>query len=476
MRVTPNTFIRAAQESIQQRNRSMATLQNQITTGLRIHKPSDDPLAFRTLESLRLFETELEDRLNSVTDMESTLNQSVSALVEVNNLVQDVRRITVDARSATNNDERKIYADQIDGLLSRLTHLANTRDDHGYLFSGTSDQTRPFEEQDGEIVYVGSDRNSEVAIESQVRMDFRYSGAEVFGNVGRGETRISGMSGLALGEGATSGRGIVDVQLTHTSTSYDPASGVQPGADSVTGDTVLGDTGVHQLTLVDTSGDGSSGTVQLNDGGIVEFTSADTNLRLVGNNGEIAFLDLSGVTAGFNGTVDLRADGAIDFGDGSPAVAIDFTDSQPVINADGEVTVFDTSGVFETGTSQVQHDGSLDVFSTLISLRDNLLDGTTDKSIPELDAILSFHHDDLQKLSDHTLRVVGDQSTSLESLTYIRQRTENAELETQRMIGDLNNVDMAEAIVNLQNEQNQFEYTLATLPSILDLSLLDYLG
>ena len=221
MRVTPNTFIRNAQQTIRQRSAQIAKLQNQVSTGTRIHKPSDDPLGFRTVESLMLFEGELSDRLETVSDMESTLNQSVTSLTEINNLVQSARRVLVDARSASDEVEREVYAGQIDGFLDRLHQLANSRDYHGFLFSGTTDQTEPFVvSDDGKITYAGSQRDSEVAVDSQVNMRFRYSGADIFTLPGRGETRISGHKQLQPGEGTSSANGRAKIAVAHVATTY----------------------------------------------------------------------------------------------------------------------------------------------------------------------------------------------------------------------------------------------------------------
>src|SRR5439155_11953260 len=98
---------------------------------------------------------------------------------------------------------------------------------------------------------------------------------------------------------------------THTSTTYQAGSGVQTGSGSAAGDTVIGPAGAHQLTIVDTSGTGAAGTVSLDGGPAVAFTNADTNLKVSGPNGQVVFVDTTAITANFNGTVNITANGTV---------------------------------------------------------------------------------------------------------------------------------------------------------------------
>ena len=73
------------------------------------------------------------------------------------------------------------------------------------------------------------------------------------------------------------------------------------------------------------------------------------------------------------------------------------------------------------------------------------------------------------------MKVVGKQSTTLESLDMIQERHEDIQLEMQRIVSDLESTDLAEAIVQLQSEQTMLQLTYATSLSLFDLSLLNFL-
>ena len=65
------------------------------------------------------------------------------------------------------------------------------------------------------------------------------------------------------------------------------------------------------MRIVDTSGSGTSGYVQLNDGKEFAWTSADADLQVEGPLGELVHLDFTAITAGFNGDVDVTSTGQL---------------------------------------------------------------------------------------------------------------------------------------------------------------------
>ena len=70
-------------------------------------------------------------------------------------------------------------------------------------------------------------------------------------------------------------------------------SGIGSGA----GDTIIGQVGTHHLQVIDTSGNGTSGTFSLNGGQAVNFTNMDTNIPVDGLSGERVYLDASAIFA-----------------------------------------------------------------------------------------------------------------------------------------------------------------------------------
>ena len=89
---------------VQRYNANILNYQNQISSGLRIHRPSDDPIGFRQVTSFSARLQELRNEEFSLKDAENKLNTGVSQLQETNNLLSQgqsldaTRHLGVDAK------------------------------------------------------------------------------------------------------------------------------------------------------------------------------------------------------------------------------------------------------------------------------------------------------------------------------------------------------------------------------------------
>ena len=118
----------------------------------------------------------------------------------------------------------------------------------------------------------------------------------------------------------------------------------------------------------------ASGTASLNGGPAISWTNTDTNLQVVGPNGEVAYIDTSAITAGFNGSVSLTANGTLSTDGGASTTPITFSSNQVVTNSQtGAVTNVNSTNIHQAGTDHLEYTGTLDAFQTLIALRNDLL-------------------------------------------------------------------------------------------------------
>jgi flagellin-like hook-associated protein FlgL len=211
-------------------------------------------------------------------------------------------------------------------------------------------------------------------------------GSEIFAAGARGKTVYQGITGATAGSGSDRLGGSDHLTVAHVQTvlgdgalagSGDSASGLQIGASSASGDTVLGLAGAHTLTLVDTSGTGSAGTITLDDGTAVDWTSADTDLAVTAADGTVVHVDLSNVAAGFNGAVTVAGSGTLSLDGGATTKAIDFSQqNQVVVDSETGSTLFvDARGIRKAGADLVQQPGSSDLLNSLVELREALKNG-----------------------------------------------------------------------------------------------------
>ena len=149
-----NTFMRVgtanmydnALRNLGERHSSLVGLQDNLTSGKRVVRPSDDPVAAaqaeRALTRITRIQTEqraLEVQRNAIAQAESSLGDAV-------NLVQEMRELMVKAGSGTlTPNDRKTIAQQIQSLRDQFIDVANRKDTNGLpLFNSLGSALQPF--------------------------------------------------------------------------------------------------------------------------------------------------------------------------------------------------------------------------------------------------------------------------------------------------------------------------------------------
>jgi flagellar hook-associated protein 3 FlgL len=156
-------------------------------------------------------------------------------------------------------------------------------------------------------------------------------------------------------------------------------------------------------------------------------------------------------------------------------VAIDFSEAQAVVDSrTGDVTHVDTRNVVAAGVERVDYAGTFDVFAALEALRDELLNvdgrdvGELGQAIARrVDAVVQAHDDVLLALG-----TVGSRSARM-AATASQLGDLGFQLESQR--SELEDVDIAQAVVELTKQENTYQATLAVGARLAQPTLLDYL-
>lgn len=476
LRITPTRQLELGQLQMQQRTAQAARLEHQITSGVRIHRPSDDPRGQKTVLLQQSAEMRYETQERAVTEARTVLNIAHVQLLDAHQLLSRAQTLALEGRNAAEPEEQKSLALELDALLRQLESIANAQHEGQYLFSGTTTQVAPFPgAATGSVTYAGSDRDGVIPLAGEAGIDVFMNGQEIFQPGANGRIVVQGHTGAAPGPGTSSGSARSTLTVRHTATLFEPGSGVQPGTSSPGGDTIIGPAGTHQLTVTDSSGTGGSGTVSLNGGKEVSFTSSDGDLLVTGPNGEAIHLDMTAITFGFTGTIDLTAQGTISIDGGVTESPITFSENQTLINDPlGLVQHFDTREITRTGTDRVEPELRRDPFEILKALRDDLLNNQG-LSRGEQDAALGRRIADLEAAGTHLLDVIGRQSVTLRHLDSLEERIGDLKLESQRVLAETQGTDFAGAVLQLQQEQTLLQFTLASLSRLNDVSILNFI-
>jgi flagellar hook-associated protein 3 FlgL len=193
--------------------------QRQISSGRRILTPSDDPIAASRSLEIRESIGRLDqfDRNSSIAT--NRLSQEESALNSVNNVLQRVRELALQANNATqSNESRQLIGVEMRQQLEQLVQLANQKDGSGaFLFAGNLEDVQPVTRMSSSFAYNGDQGQRFIQIGEGRQVADGNSGAEVFFAIRNGNGTFSTTAALS-----NSGTGVVGVGSVVNPTAWVP--------------------------------------------------------------------------------------------------------------------------------------------------------------------------------------------------------------------------------------------------------------
>jgi flagellar hook-associated protein 3 FlgL len=142
---TANQFDRTIQQ-LGVRQSDLAQQQERLSTGKRVQKASDDPVAAALNEASRNRSARIDADLRALEASRTSLQQAESGLAESGELMTRVKELLVSAGNGAYTDaERADIARQLEGLREQLIAVANRTDSNGRtLFGGLGGASVPF--------------------------------------------------------------------------------------------------------------------------------------------------------------------------------------------------------------------------------------------------------------------------------------------------------------------------------------------
>lgn len=483
MRITQNQFFALAFDATQRHSRDVLLAQQKISSGSKILRPSDDPTGTRRALQIESSLARVNEFIGNLDGARRFLDTAASSLTNVGDLVSSVRSAAIAGANGTlTQTDRDTFAQEIDALLDQLVGLANADFQGQFLFAGTANDSAPFRVASNGVSYFGNAESIHAAIAPGLEVVMNVTGSEVFGERTPLTPKFLGRNGIEKPVALGTSRLDAEILLEHVATTLgdgalpgggDTASGIVPGASSAGGDSLLGS---HELDVT-IAADGSSGTVRLNGGPTVDFTTADTDLRLEGPDGEFLFLDFSSVTAGYSGSVDIGASGTYSLDGGTTTEVIDFASGEQSLTdpANGKTIIVDSRNVDRVGTTEVVFQGGLDLFETLAAIRDDLRNG--DGLDPTaLAARIGAHVEELDRHLDNVLSKISELGSRSASLDNVRSFLDQQDLTLRDSLSSVKDTDISETIIELVRAQTLLDAATSVSNQVLQNSLSSFLG
>lgn len=146
MRIASSQWFRQSMSSLMEQQAAAAKTQQQLASGKRLLKPSDDPVAAtRALDVTRAVEKLGQYERNSV-QTENRLRLQETAVGGSLDVLQRVRELAVQANNGTQSDDtRGAIAAEVEQLRDALLQQVNMKDGTGkYLFGGHGENKQPY--------------------------------------------------------------------------------------------------------------------------------------------------------------------------------------------------------------------------------------------------------------------------------------------------------------------------------------------
>jgi flagellar hook-associated protein 3 FlgL len=165
MRISTANAFENSISNLQRRQAALVESQEQLTSGKRVMRPSDDPAAAAVAERALAAEKRAESQLRALDASRNSMRLAESALGSGGELIAQARELLVAAGNGSYSDsDRASVAAALRGLRNDLLAVANRQDGAGrYLFGGQGADRPPLVDAPGGVAYAGTPGQLEAA-------------------------------------------------------------------------------------------------------------------------------------------------------------------------------------------------------------------------------------------------------------------------------------------------------------------------
>lgn len=185
-RVTQGLLVRRTLNNLNQQLRRISVLQEQLATGRRVNRPSDDPIDARRAMNLRTIIAKNEQFQANISDASPQLQESASTVLNmVDIMLRTLELTTQAANEVVGQSQLDSIALEIDELLEAAVVAGNHRTNNRSIFAGTRTLADAFDVtrvagQITAVTFAGNDQSIEINISEGVRSEVNVTGTDVF--------------------------------------------------------------------------------------------------------------------------------------------------------------------------------------------------------------------------------------------------------------------------------------------------------
>lgn len=194
MRISDTQFSQMMLQSLQTNNAGLGKVMQQMSTGERMTKLSDDPMASIKLLNLEREDSAISQYQNNIANVKTILSSQEVYLDSVTDSLQNIRdRILWGANGTMTTDDRAGIITELNNLRDSITSAFNAQDEEGvHLFSGTATDTPSL---DANYNFLGNSDKRVVTVAKGVTMETNITALDVL-DLGGGNNILKSIDGL----------------------------------------------------------------------------------------------------------------------------------------------------------------------------------------------------------------------------------------------------------------------------------------
>ncbi|WDD99314.1 flagellar hook-associated protein FlgL [Thalassomonas actiniarum] len=187
MRVSTGQLQQLMMNGFQRGAVDFANISQQMATGKKILKPSDDALGTVQLMALKKEQANIEQFNSNISNARRQLGSAETYISSMSDTLLKLRDLTLEAgNGAYGLSERQALAAEMQSLKDALMDTANAKGSNGkYLFSGSEVETAPISGPvAGAYSYAGDNLGRQISVSSGVQVTSNFDVEKVFFNGG----------------------------------------------------------------------------------------------------------------------------------------------------------------------------------------------------------------------------------------------------------------------------------------------------
>lgn len=184
MRVTQSMLSNNMLRNLSSSYERLSKYQDQISTGKKVNRPSDDPVVVMKGISYRRNLSEVQQYKRNFSEAYNWIENSDAALDNAGQALQRIRELVVEASNDTYDaSQRQAISEEIKQLRDHLVEVANTKFGDKYLFNGGDTTTKPVDLQanNGNGTFPVTTQPVEIELSKGIYLPVNVPGEKVFG-------------------------------------------------------------------------------------------------------------------------------------------------------------------------------------------------------------------------------------------------------------------------------------------------------